>query len=217
MMRKLWAKEEEDILRQMYTDHFADEIAEKLGRSKLSIYCHAASLGLKSSKEKIIEAGKLSCHHPNVVASQFKKGHISFNKGKKMPPEIYEKAKATMFKKGNIPHNYKPVGSERVNVDGYVEIKVGDPNRWRLKHRVIWEEANGEIPEGYNVQFKNGNSTDVRLDNLYLISKAEQMKTENSIYARYPEELREVIRLKGAIKRQLTERRKKGNGKQSKS
>ena len=35
----------------------------------------------------------------------------------------------TWFKKGHIPANYRPVGSERVNADGYIEVKVADPNK----------------------------------------------------------------------------------------
>ena len=76
---------------------------------------------------------------------------------------------------------------------------------------MVWEEANGPIPPGYNIQFRNKNRQDLRLENLYLISRAEQMGTENSIHARYPEELKKVIRLKGAIKRQITEHYKRNN------
>ena len=108
-----------------------------------------------------------------------------------------------MFKPGNIPPNYKPVGSERVNVDGYIEVKVKDPRTWKLKHRVVWEQANGPIPAGHNIQFKNGNPKDVRLENLYIISKSEQLRTENSMIARYPEELRSVIHMKAALKRKI--------------
>lgn len=37
-------------------------------------------------------------------------------------------------------------------------------------HRMIWEEANGEIPEGYVIHHKDGNSENNRLDNLELLS-----------------------------------------------
>ena len=102
-----------------------------------------------------------------------------------MSPEVYAKAAPTMFKKGQIPHNYKEVGTEIINADGYVQVKVADPNVWKLKHRLIWEQAHGEIPEGYNVQFKNHNPLDIRLENLYLISKAEQMEKEKADILRY--------------------------------
>ena len=82
--------------------------------------------------------------------------------------------------------------------------------------RVVWEEAHGPIPAGHNVQFRNGNSQDIRLENLFLISRAEQLRDRNSIHARYPEELKQLIRLKGSIKRQITEYNKKNrnNGKE---
>lgn len=98
-----------------------------------------------------------------------------------------------------------------MNVGGYVEVKVAEPRTWRLKHRVVWEEANGPIPAGCNVQFRNGNTQDVRLENLFLISRAEQLRDRNSIHARYPEEIKELMRLKGSIKRQITEYNKKRN------
>ena len=61
---------------------------------------------------------------------RFEKGRIPANKGTKG----LTGANKTSFKKGNTPLNHKPVGSERVSVDGYTEIKVSEPNKWRLKH-----------------------------------------------------------------------------------
>ena len=69
---------------------------------------------------------------------QFVKGQIPPNKGKKMSPEMYEKCKTTMFKKGNIPQNHRPVGSERVAKDGYMQIKVAEPNKWQQKNVYIY-------------------------------------------------------------------------------
>ena len=41
---------------------------------------------------------------------------------------------------------------------GYVYIKVRDGEPMVLKHRWVWEQAHGEIPEGYNVTFRDGDS-----------------------------------------------------------
>lgn len=210
-MKKIWTKEEEEYLRQNYRTMFASEIAEVLGRSTDSVQSRAYILRLHSDREKRSRAGKLGTICPEAIAHRFQKGLIPANKGKKMSPEVYAKAAPTMFKKGQIPHNYKEVGTEIINADGYVQVKVADPNVWKLKHRLIWEQAHGEIPEGYNVQFKNHNPLDIRLENLYLISKAEQMGKENSYMAKYPKDLQEVIRLKGAVKRAI--RRRTDNGK----
>ena len=103
------------------------------------------------------------------------KGNIPHNKGKKMPPEIYAKCKGTMFKKGNVPQNHRPVGSERINRDGYVEIKIAEPNKWTLKHRLIWQQAHGEIPKGQIVIFRDNDRTNVVLENLLLISQNENL------------------------------------------
>ena len=217
MSGRLWTEEEIRVVEEMYPDYFASEIAKVLGRSTFSVQRMARIRGVTSSKEKIARSGKMTCMHPNVIASRFQKGMVPHNKGQKMTSEIYEKVRKTMFHKGHIPANYRPVGSERVSKDGYVEVKVADPGKWMLKHRVIWEEAYGEIPDGYNVQFKNGDRQDLRLENLYIIKRADQMANANSIHVRYPEELKAVIRLKGSIKRQITEinkKTRKSNGKE---
>ena len=204
MQKRKWTQQEEETLIRLYEDPkvFPKDIAKMLGRTLSQVYNKARAMGLNAPMERIRMAGKIGMQHPKSIATRFHKGHIPTNKGKKVSPEIYEKMSPTMFKKGHINENKRAVGSERVNVYGYIEIKVAEPNRWRLKHRLIWEQHNGIIPEGCNVQFKNHNTLDCRIENLYLISKSEQMRNENSLMARYPEELRDVIRLKGVVKRQ---------------
>ena len=109
----------------------------------------------------------------NGLPKHFEKGHVPANKGQKMSPEVYEKCKGTMFKRGQTPATYRPVGSERINRDGYIEIKVKDPKTWELKHRVVWEAANGPIPKGCTVIFLDGDSTNCKLSNLKLIKRSE--------------------------------------------
>ena len=209
-MKGKWTQEEIDTLTRMYPNHYAREIAGILGRGISSIYCKARTLGIESSREKIQRAGYEVSKEPSSIASRFQKGHHPSNKGKKVSPEIYAKMQPTMFKKGQNPVNHRDVGSERVNVDGYIEIKVAEPNRWRLKHWVIWEQVNGAIPKGFNVQFKNHNRQDCRIENLYLISKAEQMAKENSFWAKYPKDIQEVIHLKGVVNRAIHKVEKNG-------
>ena len=212
MNGKPWTQEEIEILKELYPDHFAGEIQAHLNRSKSAIYTKARQLGLECNPEKISRSGRMSSHHPNVAGHRFPKGHIPANKGKKVSQELYAKMQPTMFKKGRPSLNIRPVGAERVNVDGYIEVKVADPNKWRLKNRVIWEQHNGEIPKGYNIQFKDHNPLNCTIDNLYIISQAEQMRTENSYLAKYPKELADIIRLKGTLKRQINKAQR--NGKQ---
>ncbi len=111
------------------------------------------------------------------LTGRFEKGQISHNKGKKMPPEIYEKCKSTMFKKGHVAYNHKPIGSERINrKDNCIIIKTA-PNKWEYKQRYIWEQETGEkIPKGHVVIFLDGNRRNFALDNLALITKNENVR-----------------------------------------
>lgn len=109
----------------------------------------------------------------NGFDGRFVKGQPSHNKGVPMPKEIYEKAKTTMFQKGSVPHNHRPVGSERVNVDGYVEVKVQDPKTWRMKQNLVWESVHGKIPKGCVVIFLDGNKLNTDIRNLKLIARSE--------------------------------------------
>ena len=213
MNGRLWTDAELNVLREKYPipELTAKEIGELIGRSARQVYQAAERLGIKKPEIYRSIAGKKGTQSEAAKAHRFTKGHIPQNKGKKMSAEIYAKVAPTMFKKGNTPVNHREVGSERVNVDGYVEIKVAEPNKWKLKHRVLWEQVNGEIPAGMNIQFKNGNSQDVRIENLYLISRACQMKDENSLMARYPKEVADVIRLRSSLKRQITMYNKKNS------
>ena len=109
---------------------------------------------------------------------QFEKGSTPANKGKRMSPEVYEKCKATMFKKGRKPHNTKEIGDEsRKSTDPYVYVKVDDkdvPSRfnWKAKHHLVYEEHYGPIPEGYIVIFLDGDTTNFNPENLKAVSKA---------------------------------------------
>ncbi len=106
---------------------------------------------------------------------QFQKGQTPFNKGLKGVGGW----EPTQFKKGHRPKNHLPVGSERINTMGYIDIKIAEPNKWRCKHQLIWIAANGEIPKGQVLIFGDGDRRNLDLDNLILISR-RQLSTMNS-------------------------------------
>ena len=108
-------------------------------------------------------------HLPNGMDMKFKKGQVSFNKGKK--GYCAPGCEKGWFKKGHRPSNWVPVNTEVVVKDGYIKIKVAEPNKWELKHRVIWMNKHGEIPAGQCLIFLNGDKTDCRIENLMLIER----------------------------------------------
>ncbi len=136
---------------------------------------------------------------------QFKKGHVPANKGKKMPEHIKEKVKHTFFKKGSTPPNTKYDGYVSVRNDShgtaYAHIRVS-AGRFKLLHRHIWEQQNGPILAGHVVTFKNGNTSDFRLENLELITHKQNM-LRNTRH-NYPLDLQQAIialnKLKKTIK-----------------
>lgn len=105
---------------------------------------------------------------------RFKAGTPSPWKGKRRP--VTGRAKETQFKTGSRPHNALEVGAVTHTTDGYLVRKIAEPNEWEFVHRATWEAAHGPIPEGMMVSFKNGNKDDVSLDNLMLISNAENLE-----------------------------------------
>ncbi|MCY9097417.1 HNH endonuclease [Bacillus inaquosorum] len=128
--------------------------------------------GLNLTKSQIA-AFKKNHRLSSGLDGKFKPGHVPFNKGKK---GLMCGGKETQFKKGQRALNYRPIGSERVSVDGYIEIKVADPGKWRMKHLVLWEEANGPIPKGHCLLFLDGNKLNVSLDNLQLITRSQLVR-----------------------------------------
>ena len=166
------------------SQELADAVNEKYGEGTITV-AH-----MKAYKKN---------HGINTgLTGRFEKGHVSHNKGLKqtdfMSPEAIERTKATRFQKGQIPHNGgTPVGEIRLrkprkNRPGdrpYYWQKVAQPNVWRMRHVVVWEEHNGPVPDGCMITFADGNSLNCDIENLILETKA-QHAIKNSKYNRFP-------------------------------
>lgn len=107
----------------------------------------------------------------------FAKGGRPHNLGKQMPYNA--NSARTQFKKGGLPHNAKSLGHERVSKDGYVEISVAETNphtgygrRYVLKHRHLWEQRNGPVPEGHVLKAIDGNRLNTDPSNWTLIQRS---------------------------------------------
>lgn len=116
-----------------------------------------------------------SFYHNHKISSgltgYFEKGSVPPNKGKKgmrMPPQVVR----TQFKTGHTPANKLPIGTVLRKDDGYLWRKTGEGARdWKQEHIILWEEANGKLPEGYVVIFLDGDRENLKPENLRAISK----------------------------------------------
>lgn len=168
-----WTKAEDDLLRELYSDKPNAYLAEIFNRSKRSVQHRAFVLGIQKSPEFAKQ---------QLEKGWFPKGHVPFNKGKKwihfMSAEGMRNSAKTQFR--GTPHNARPDGYEMLRAEHhgkrYWWIKPPGKTRMMPKHRWLWEQAHGEIPKGYNVQFKDGDTTNCVLENLYLITRDKQVR-----------------------------------------
>lgn len=136
-------------------------------------------------------SGYIHNHHLNTgKTGRFQKGHEPANKGKK--GICASGSEKTWFKKGHIPTNYRPIGSERLNVYGYIEVKVADPDKWELEHRVAWETVNGKIPKGYMVIHRDNNKANNSIDNLLLVKRSTNAVLNHTGLYRYDGRFKET-------------------------
>jgi hypothetical protein len=128
---------------------------------------------------------------------QFVKGQEAWNLGVKG----YMGPNKTSFKKGSVPSNRKPIGSERIcSKDGFILVKIkernpytGYPTRYKHKHVHVWEKKHGTVPKGHVVVFKDGNKLNCKPGNLMLLTRAELLVLNQHGYKEAPAELKPTI------------------------
>lgn len=219
-----WTAADDKALRDRYPHEKASRVARALGRSLRSVYARAAQMGLQKSAEFQASAasGRVlpGLSRAGAVATQFKPGQTSWNKGVRGSAGHHPNSRRTQFKKGCMTgaaqHNYQTIGTLRIN-KGVLEQKVTDDpslypaKRWRPVARIVWEQAHGPIPEGHAVVFKPGCATTdierITPEVLELLSRQELM-LRNSRHTRYPPEVNRAIQLLGAVKRKINNRTK---------
>jgi len=169
---------------QFLRDHYA-------GRSipEMTIFFNSR-FGTDFTKRQI----KTAVHNRHIISGirrTFPPGHRPWNTGTK--GQGLTSANRTSFRKGNVPANRKPLGSERISKDGYIEVKIaerdpytGFPTRYRLKHVHIWEQAHGPVLKGTAVAFRDGDKTRCELANLMLVSRAELLALNQRGYKETP-------------------------------
>lgn len=157
-----WNDEEIDFLREVYPKHGRKETTR--------IFNEHYNLDLSENSIKhMVELFKIKA----PTNGCFRKGHIPANKGIPMTPEQYAKCRPTMFKKGGTPPNHRPVGSDRISKDGYIEVKIAEPNRWELLQVLVMQSMLGrKLKKNVEmVRFLDGNKLNCDPSNLMMTTR----------------------------------------------
>jgi hypothetical protein len=217
--RLFWSAQELRRLIKLYPSRPTKEIARTLDRTLFGVYGAANKLGLKKTAEFIASPAsraRLQKGTRSGAAFRFQKGHVPANKGLRRPGWHAGRMKETQFKKGALSGkaalNHKPVGTILVDHEGYLRIKVrerlpGDASGWNsdiwpLLHHKVWRETKGPIPPKHIVTFKDKDRSRCVIENLELMSKADNAR-RNAMWNRFPPELIGAIMANGVLKRKL--------------
>jgi hypothetical protein len=146
----------------------------------------------------------------------FEKGIVPHNKGKPHPAGKSPGAAKHHFKKGGLPHNTNYLHHERVSKDGYVEISIAETNphtgferRYVLKHRWLWEQMHGSVPEGSCLKCK-GDQLNTDPSNWELIPRALLPRLNGRFGRGYddaPNDLKPTILAVAKLEHRLREKR----------
>ena len=158
-MAHRYTQEQKDFIKKNVKGNLSDDLTK--------MFNEHFSLSLKTSQ---IRAYMKNHGVKNGLNTSLRKGNKPWNKDMK---GVITGGIETQFKKGYKPHNYMQVGTERVNGNGYVDIKIEDPNKWRGKHILIWEKHNGPVPEGHVIIFGDGDKRNFDINNLLLVSRKQ--------------------------------------------
>lgn len=210
--RRFWSDAEVAHLVELYPTTPTAEIASTLRCAVSRVYAKAMKLGLRKTADYLASPAACRLRRGDNVGAEyrFQPGIVPWNKGTRFVAG--GRSPSTRFKPGHRPHTWVPVGSYRINCDGYLDRKVSDtgypPRDWVGVHRLVWIDANGPIPEGHVIVFKPGRRTTVleqiTPDALECVSRAVLMKRNS--YHRWPKDLALAVQLRGALVRQINKR-----------
>lgn len=199
-----WTPAELKRLKKLYPHHSNSYIAEQIGtRSRTAIQAQACKLGLRKSRAFMEE---------KCSRTWFKPGSVPANKGltwdQYLTPQQQEASRRTLFKPGHRPRNRMAVGAEARTTDGYWRIKVADPDVWRHKHIMLWEQHHGPVPPGHVIYFIDGNKNNITIDNLAMTDHSGH--AERTICAMDPC-VKKLVQLKGVLSKHI-KKAEKQNG-----
>ena len=181
-----WTDAEDALMRMLYKQIAASELGEMLGRTKSAVKNRAQVLKISA---------------PGENNGSFRKGHATWNKGKKglcFPGSV-----ATQFKKGIIPKNRREVGDIRINSEGRLDIKVAPgKQQWVQLSHYNWKQKYGSYPhKDMALAYIDKNPHNCAVENLELVTRAELMRRNS--YHNYGKEIAQIVQLRGALARKI--------------
>lgn len=207
--RRYWHPAEHAMFVTQYPHMQTKAIAAMLERPIKAIYARAKAHGLCKSAGYLASPLSGRTNGRQGTGTRFVKGMVPMNKGVKRargwaPGRMAE----GQFKKGNKSHTWKPVGTMRVNSEGYRDIKVDDkgkgPKAWIALHRLNWIGVHGPIPKGMVLRFIDRDHMNPLVENLVLVTREENLRL--NWHDRYPKAIKQITQLRGAIQRQINKR-----------
>ena len=199
----------DEIITLIYADMHNDAITEFLGIKRTDLISRACKLGLKKSKKIMREVVQRRAVNFDTK-HQFKPGLVPWNKGMRGFDPVLGRG---LYRDGlGAPHAV-PIGTTRLRgaipqlpkARMYLEKKIAEPSVWVRVHRLVWEQANGPVPEGYIIVFKPGQHTtieeEITPEKLECITRLE-LANRNHPINKCPE-LAQIYQLKSAISRQI--------------
>jgi hypothetical protein len=165
MGNSAFTKEQRDILTAYIPGHHMNEIQQFI-QEQFRVTYSLKQVGAYCQNHKVRTgfSGQFGKERSPVPYSPFKPGkHIS---------------PATEFKKGQASIKTLPIGTRRDKKDGVTWVKVSNvgSHRWRMEKTLVWEKANGPIPDGAVIKLIDGNPKNIAPDNLMLMTKAEVLR-----------------------------------------
>jgi hypothetical protein len=210
-MRRAWTDADDWMIRGYFPHVSTKEIAARLQHPVSSTGQRANKAGIRKTQIYLNSPDACRLRRGDNVgaANRFQKGTVPPNKGLRRPGWSIGRGRMreTQFRKGSQPHNTMPMWSFRL-VDGYLMVKTGAPTPkpttgWEYVHKLIWERWNGPLPDWRiaRLWWRDRDRSNCSLSNLELVTAQEHM-ARTTIH-NLPSPLKEVIQLKGALKRRI--------------